>query len=1171
MRRALVFLAVLWLAFLSTAARSTPAPSTDDTITIHETSGKEQDNRPVAVSRPFRQGEILNFVRASIGSTSLLTQTDVKNRWPDGSVKFAVVSFVIPKLPANRSVMVSFSNQASGNNTDPLSQNDMLDPVYDFDVRIEMNGRGGKSEVVSGRTMLQGGAFRYWLRGPVVTAVVVEDRSPQRMHDKDFGDGSKALHPIFEAWFYPANKQVDIGVTLENTWVSSTAAKGTRDLTYEFALKAGWREQALRFKQPTFTHIGLTRWHRRLWLGADPESLRVDHNLRYLVSTRTIPNYDTNLAVAKSLISAAAEGWQRADKSLAGTQERIGNYEKALSAGGTHPWVGLANTWDILYLLSMDKRLLQMSLGNADLAGRFPWHMREADTRAGSGGFFDMPLKGVVDTFGRVVSINARRTVATSDLTGDPAQCGGYAADKIQTGTVSDGGMDFYNRGRHHIPDVAYIPYLVSGRYYYMEELQFEAAYILGYKNGCYGESWERHGEDGYFNDGETRGNAWAYRTTAYAAFISLDGSPEKAYFEDKLLNNIAKDEGSHNLPCDVPGKQAHCDWGRKNQLGVNGASPLGIWDQGNAGLVDPPVKTDGSVASATSPWMENFVIVALGVARDFGYPTDSLLRFTSKRLFNQLLNPKTSPYLVEAYRMATILSATRDWIRDWSEVNKYHNVPSGWSTGRDVDNGYGFVALGAVSFLYPYNVDGYSGQQAWNYLKANKPEQNRFATESPKFDILPRMDKPVVPTARFEPSHAGDSNPVITNHQTRNGSRTLSVGDNFILTPAAQSSSAGTPSTLGWFAIPNSTLKSVCPNAPAIQATTGCESVILAWSGGIADTKRNRLVIWGGGHNNYWGNEVYALDLNSLATLRLNNPSPVDNVLSCPESYVDGTPSSRHTYGGLAYITHADRMFAYGGSKSSCGYFSTGTWTLDLATMQWQQMNPTGTLPKGGPGQIADYDPKTRQVFLHDYVSGLYAYNYDKNTWTRVLEDIYGIDYHMMGVIDPKRRLFILIGAAGGKNGGIQVFNIDGKGSRARQSWSITGCSNLLNSQSPGLAYDAKQDRIVGWPNFGNTVYIFNPDTRSCTTQTIAGGPPDSNHNGAPSTTLGTFGRFRYFPDKGVFVLANDAHTNAYILRLTLAAEGGSKTAVDRPLVPSGDGIAPMSSTAHRSAYPLR
>jgi hypothetical protein len=1129
------FLVFICCVLIQPVAKASAAAS--DTITIHEGSGKAQTNRAVAVARAFRQGEIAKFVQASVGSATLVTQTDVKNRWPDGSVKFAVVSFVLPNLPGHQSVEVSFSNQGTGNNSAELTAAEMLDPGYDFDVTIEMAGKGGGTQTVSARKMLESGAFRYWLRGPVVTAIIIEDRSQERAYDKDFGDGSKALHPIIEAWFYPANKQVDVGAAVENTWVSSAAEKGARDLSYGFTLKGGQRAQTIEFKQPMFNHVGLSRWQKRFSLNGDAGSLRVDHNIRYLVSTKVIPNYDTNLNIARSLISNEGEAWQRADKSIPGTTEMLGNYEKALSSGGSHPWVGLANTWDILYLLSMDDRLLQMSLGNADLAGRLPWHMREADAHAGSGGFFDAAQKGSVDTFGRVVSINARKTVTLSELENDPVQCGGNAADKINTRPLSQDGINYYNLGRHHIPDVAYVPYLMTGRYYYLEELQYEAAYIVGFKQGCYGENWERHGEDGYFNDSETRGNAWSYRTTAYAAFLSPDGSPEKAYFEDKLLNNIAKDEGRQNLPCDIPGKQAHCDWGRKNQLPSTGASPLGFWDEGNAGLVDGPVKTDGSVSKATSPWMENFVVLALGAARDFGYPTGALLRFHSKRLFNQLLNPKTSPYLVESYRMATILSMTNDWIRDWSEVNKYHDVPSGWSRGKDVDNGYGFIALGALSFLYPYSEDGYTGQQAWNYFKAKKPEQNRFATDSPKFDILPRTDELTVGGAKTQESnHFGNSRFVEASYQMphRSGNTPRS---SYRAWRTTTQSSGDTSAPLGWQRIPNSAQRSVCIADSPAEAVVGCRAVIEAWNSAVADTKRNRLIIWGGGHNDYWGNEVYSLDLNSLKMERLNDSSPVTNVQSCPEAYVDGKPSSRHTYGTLSYIAPADRMFVFGGSKSSCGYFSNGTWTLDLENLQWQQMNPSGAHPQGGAGQVSDYDPNSKLVYLHDYVSGLYAYNFDKNAWSQVSADPYGIDYHMNAVIDPKRKLFIVIGASAGHNGGIQVFNIGPKGGHGRQSWTVSGCADLLSSASPGLAYDPVQDRIVGWPNFGNTLYLFNPDTRSCTTQVVPGGPPDSHHDGAASTTRGTFGRLRYFPEKGVFALVNESDSDAYLLRLTPGA----------------------------------
>jgi hypothetical protein len=1140
--RVLWLVAAAWFGCSEIQGALPPPSKADDTITIYEMSGKTQTNRPVSVPRAFRKGEFRDFISASIGATPLLTQTDVKNRWPDGSVKFAVVSFVIPRLPAHKSVTVSFTNQAGGNNSGYLSGTDMLDLTYDFDVRIEMSGASGRAETVSARQILQSGAVRYWLQGPVVTAVIIEDRTPARSYDKDFGDGSKALHPIFEAWFYPADKHVEIGATIENTWASSAAAKSARDLSYSVTITAGLRAKTAVFRQPTFNHIGFSRWHKRLRLGGDANSLRVDHNISYLVSTHAIPNYDPGLHLSKSLISANAEAWKAANKTIAGTADGLGNYARALSSGGSHPWIGLANTWDILYLLSMDDRLLQMSLGNADLAGRFPWHMREADTHAGSGHFFDEPENGKVDTFGRVLSINARRTVASSELASDPAECGGHTEDKIRTGVVTDDGMGFYNRARHHIPDVAYVPYLLTGRYYYLEGLQFEAAYILSYKQGCYGENWERHGEDGYFNDSETRGDAWSYRTTAYAAFLSPDETPEKAYFENKLLNNIAKDEGRHNLKCDVPGREKHCEWGRKNQLPAIGASPLGIWDEGNPGLVEAPVKTDGSVSAATSPWMENFVLAALGVARDFGYPTDALLRFQAKRLFNQLLNPKTSPYLVEAYRTATILSATKGWIQNWADANRYHHVPASWRLGQDVDNGYGFIALGALSFLYPYSADGYTGAQAWLYLKSSLPEQDRFESESPKFDILPRPIEEAVRQVRSTEEPTGTSKSIGAVVQGKNCLECRKFDNRPRLTVAAQAETGRIPSTVGWFRIPSSQLQSVCPTDPAVHAIVGCAAVVEAWSGGIADTRRNQLIIWGGGHGDYYGNEIYALDLNALAMKRLNNPGPVDNVPSCPEAYVDGTPSSRHTYGALAYLGHVDRMFVFGGGKT-CGNLSAGTWTLDLETLRWQLMNPGGTIPQAGPGQVADYDPNTKSVFLHDYVSGLYTYRYETNTWKKILDDPYGIDYHMSGVVDPKRKLFFVMGGGKARNGGVQVFHLK---SGSRQSWSVGGCADLINSESPGLAYDPVLDRIVGWPNFGNSVYLFNPDTRSCTTQTFDGGPPDSHQDGRASSTRGTFGRFRFFPALDVFAVVNDSDIDAYLLRLTPAPKNNLNATAD-------------------------
>src|SRR5205807_7625360 len=65
-----------------------------------------------------------------------------------------------------------------------------------------------------------------------------------------------------------------------------------------------------------------------------------------------------------------------------------------------------------------------------------------------------------------------------------------------------------------------------------------------------------------------------------------------------------------------------------------------------------------------------------------------------------------------------------------------------------------------------------------------------------------------------------------------------------------------------------------------------------------------------------------------------------------------------------------------------------------------------------------------------------------------------------------------------------------------------------------------------------GNTAYLYNPDTDSCSTATYTGGPTTIQGNG-------TYGRFAYSPALGVFVVANSIDTNVYSLRLT--AGGGT------------------------------
>jgi hypothetical protein len=264
-------------------------------------------------------------------------------------------------------------------------------------------------------------------------------------------------------------------------------------------------------------------------------------------------------------------------------------------------------------------------------------------------------------------------------------------------------------------------------------------------------------------------------------------------------------------------------------------------------------------------------------------------------------------------------------------------------------------------------------------------------------------------------------------------------------------------------------------------------------------------------------------LDLEQLNILRLTEPSPVGNVNSCPEAYTDGRPVARHTYNGLAYVADTDRMFVFGGSKSSCGFMSAATWMLDLDTLIWHAMDPHhGETPANAPGATADYDPDTNAVFLAD-AGEFFSYDQHKNKYTR-LRSLPGADSHLSGIVDPVHQLFLLMDGTGR----LWSIEIGGRKKYEVHDWSYKtqGCEGLLRSPYPGLAFDQVQEAVVGWVG-GDSVFVLDPVRLTCTERTFPGGPGPAQENG-------TNGRFRYFPALRAFALVNGWKQDAYTLRLT-------------------------------------
>jgi hypothetical protein len=360
----------------------------------------------------------------------------------------------------------------------------------------------------------------------------------------------------------------------------------------------------------------------------------------------------------------------------------------------------------------------------------------------------------------------------------------------------------------------------------------------------------------------------------------------------------------------------------------------------------------------------------------------------------------------------------------------------------------------------------------------------------------------------------AGDAAPIVTGPM---GMLECGGVDGIAALPARQ-----------WCSIEGSQLLQVAPVGDvleAIRANSGTAAIMGAWNGAAFDDMRDWLLVWGGGHGDYAGNEVYAFDLHALRWSRLSEPSLDVGGDEASGRYPDGLPRARHTYNYLQYVAGFDAMCSMGGA----GFFPSGqtgngeVWCFSLATNSWSQ---EGELEHGGNiGAISAIDPTTGHIWTHGTAGQAYLSEYAPESGDAVLHAFYNegfFGYSLTAAIEPNARKFIGVGG-----GEVRVWDLDDP---AADSIVIetTGGAELVSAHTPGFAYDSRSQKLVGWAQ-GSSVYTLdlarNEWTQIQAVDDVAPTPPSEQ---------GTFGRFRYVASLNVFVLVNAVDEDVYIYRLS-------------------------------------
>lgn len=539
------------------------------------------------------------LVQASANGVPLPTQTDVKRRYADGSVRHAVLSVRLPAVTATApgKAVVSMSLGATSGTTAgtpiPLSSVNAATSPVDYRVEIFEHGQkaDGTATAESGKTWTTtlkaalNGSTSQWLAGPVVS----EWRA--RIAPSSAGAAHPSLRVIFDARYQSAS-QGRVSITLEN--VESNAARGNR--TYDVRVYDATTGGAALFSQNNVLHYAHTRYRKVYYFGTDMKDIMAIADVARLKNARAIPNY-ADIAIPENVLSANYVSWQTSNRGL---------YQPALitpgmAGTGGRQDIGPLPGWTARALISGDPRMYQVMLDHADRAGMWSVHWRDS-------------LKpGTNIATADIFSINDHPNFSLTNPSYAPDSYVGSAhynwhGDSLPAPTLTFSAPAGWQQDDAHEPSLSYVPYMVTGDHFYLDELYFYAGWHLIHFGYDY-----RGNDKGWYAGSVTREMAWKLRTAGHAAWISPDTDWQKAYFTDKLANTFA--------------------WYRANVMTTN---PLGYWT-GWSGFANYELpNSPGGVTEVVSPWQHDFMAYTLFELCERGYPAtdirDFALGFTVKR-----------------------------------------------------------------------------------------------------------------------------------------------------------------------------------------------------------------------------------------------------------------------------------------------------------------------------------------------------------------------------------------------------------------------------------------------------------------------------------------------------------------------------------------------------------
>ena len=461
-------------------------------------TGMAQTNTPFTFGQIIAVGQMSpgEGLAAKLDDGKLIPlQADIKATHADGSVRHVVVSGVLPSLAAGQ-VRTLQLVKSSPSTRSTLTLQDLAASGLTSKVTIKLNNVQYTASLAE--ALAAPGAVA-WLSGNVANEWIVS--TPLRG-----ADGS--VHPLLNArfavrWYSGLENQARVDVIVEN---NKTFAAGAQNLTYDVNVEVGGREI---YAKTGLTHYHHARWHQSAWWDASrAPTVQLQHNADYLIASKAVSNYDRSVVADESTLAALGKKITAANTG----PMSIGPVVAYMGTAGGRPDIGPLPSWSVLYLLSMDQRALDAMMAAADGSGSWSIHYRDEKT--------GYPVR---------TDSEANKRISTHM---NLAHLGPLPVPRCAAGGSC---ASPYSSDASHQPSLVYLPYLLTGDYYYLEELQFWAA-----SNPLATDPANSGQGLGLVRWQQLRGQAWSLRTLGHVAYITPDAHPLKGYFTKQVDNNLA-------------------------------------------------------------------------------------------------------------------------------------------------------------------------------------------------------------------------------------------------------------------------------------------------------------------------------------------------------------------------------------------------------------------------------------------------------------------------------------------------------------------------------------------------------------------------------------------------------------------------------------------------------